>query len=424
MKRGDGGVSNMRFTDERLYVLGIGTGYMTDLKTGDFLYWSDKMQEANVSVSASDNELRAGLGNGPAIIVPTDPNITVTVTAAEYSEYVKAASVGASITPGAPVMTCQEVTAEGAVLSVDLSKWTPVRGLGMDKIICYVQEIGAESPVYSGGTAYELDAATGVVDGFIAESGKRYAVTCFVTQANATLTTVTSNIKGRVVRFVFSQPVYSGCDPAANSGDFWGWLHTVVPRLQLMPSGGGTDGSQTAFTVTGITGRAVAQDAVVITEECGDCGFTGLPMMYRILEPCGGAGSADGVMGVLGGAVLLNLGESAQLHPAVIINGNLVRSYPATAFTYESEDSSIATVDSQSGIVSGIGKGTTRIAIFYSEGEDTFTDIIGATVIAEGETRLSYTFNPNTGTLLFSEGESGSIRQYSFDNTSAVLTIN
>lgn len=414
----------MRFTDERLYVLGIGTGYMTDLKTGDFLYWSDKMQEANVSVSASDNELRAGLGNGPAIIVPTDPNITVTVTAAEYSEYVKAASVGAAITQGAPVMVCREVTAEGPNLAVDLSGGTPVRGIGMDKAVCYVQEVGEESRVYIGGTAYELDASTGAVEGFTAESGKQYAVSYFVLQANATLTTLTTNVKGRVVRFVFSQPVYTSYDAAANSGDFWGWLHTVVPRLQLMPSGGGTDGSQTAFTVTGITGRAVAQDAEVITEECGDCGFTGLPMMYRILEPCGGAGNADGVMGVLGGAVLLNLGESAQLHPAVIINGNLIRSYPATAFSYESENPSIASVGSQNGIVSGMGKGTTRIAIFYSEGEDTFTDIIGATVIAEGETRLSYTFNPNTGTLLFSEGESGSIGQYSFDNTSAVLTIN
>lgn len=403
----------MRFTDERLYVLGIGTGYMTDLKTGDFLYWSDKMQEANVSVSASDNELRAGLGNGPAIIVPTEPNITVTVTAAEYSEYVKAASVGAAIIQGAPVMVCREVTAEGTNLAVDLSGGTPVAGLGMDKAVCYVQEVGEESPVYSGGTAYELDASTGAVEGFTAESGKQYAVNYFVTQANATLTTVTSNIRGKVVRFVFSQPVYTGCDHAANSGDFWGWLHTVVPRLQLMPSGGGTDGSQTAFTVSGITGRAVAQDAVVITEECGDCGFTGLPLMYRILQPCDSRGGVDGIIGVIGANMELLVGESRQIEPAVIQNGILKRNLPPSAFQYSSSDTNVATVGYGTGIVTGEADGTAQIAVFYHDAKTdmVYTDVFDTEVVSEDTSTKAYlTLTSNlTQKLYFMQSEADGV---------------
>ena len=416
-------MKQLQFTDERLYVLGIGTGYMTDLKSGDFLYWSDKMQEANVSVSANDNELRAGLGNGPAIIVPTDPNITVTVTAAEYSEYVKAASVGAAIKQGAPVMVCHEVTAEGPNLAVDLSGGTPVRGIGMYKILCYVQEVGAPSLIYAGGTAYELDAATGTVDGFTAVSGTSYLVTYFVTQANATLTTVTSNIKGRVVRFVFSQPVYSNYDPAANSGDFWGWLHTVVPRLQLMPSGGGTNSSQTSFTETGFTGRAVAQDAAVITEECGECGFTGLPMMYRILQPCDTTKKIKGLIAVLGGIAVTSVGETSQLHPVVVVDDQLKRSIPPSDFSYISEDAAIASVGSQDGVIRGESEGKTRVAVFYQAYGKTFTDLINVTVLKATGAELNYNFNANTNSLLFSEEISGSILQYTFNAANETLTV-
>ena len=413
----------MRFTDERLYVLGAGQAYMVEPGTGNILYWTNRMLEANVIFSATDNVLSAGIGNGPAIIIPTDPNITVNVTAAEYSEYVKAASVGAAITQGAPVMVCREVTAEGPILAIGVSGETPVKGLGMDKILCYVQEVGAPSPVYSGGTAYELDASTGTVEGFTAETGKQYAVSYFVTQANATLTTVTSNIKGRVVRFVFSQPVYSSYDPAANSGDFWGWLHTVVPRLQLMPSGGGTDGSQTAFTVTGITGRAVAQDAAVITEECGECGFTGLPMMYRILQPCDTTKKIKGLIAVLGGIAVTSVGETAQLHPVVVVDDQLKRSIPPSDFSYISEDAAIASVGSQDGVIRGESEGKTRVAVFYQAYGKTFTDLISVTVLKATGAELNYNFNANTNSLLFSEEISGSILQYTFNAANETLTV-
>ena len=49
------------FTDPRKYVLGIGVGYATDTATGDFLFWSDKFQDGNITVSGSDQILSAGI---------------------------------------------------------------------------------------------------------------------------------------------------------------------------------------------------------------------------------------------------------------------------------------------------------------------------------------------------------------------------
>ena len=364
----------MIFSDPRLYVMGVGPGYMTDPATGDIVYWSDKMQEANLAVSASDNVLSAGIGNGPAIIIPTDPNVGVTVTAGDFSEYVKAASVGAGITPGAPVVTCQTVTASGTSISIDVSGGTPVAGPGMDSVVCYVQEVGAESPIATGGIAYALNPTSGAVTGFAATSGKQYLVTYHVAQANATLTTVTSNLKGKVVRFVFSQPVYTNFDPSINSGDLWGWVHTIIPRLQLMPDGGATTGSQSAYTTTGITGRAITYDQTVVTTGCDNCAIAGIPLMYRIVQPCNANSGIDGILAQMGGSVSVLEGGTVQLTPAVIVRNTLGYSVPPTDFAYESSATGVATVGAATGIVSGVATGSATISVTYTVGDETFTD--------------------------------------------------
>lgn len=383
----------MRFTDERLYVLGIGEAYMVEPGTGNILYWTNKMREADVSFSATDNVLSAGIGNGPAIIIPTDPNITVNVTAADYSEYVKAASVGGVIAPGAPVLTCQQVTAEGPTLTISTASGTPVAGAGMDKIVCYVQEVGAASPVSAGGIAYELDPQTGSVSGFTAVSERDYLVTYHVAKANATMTTVMGNLKGKIVHFVFSQPIYTNYDAGTMTGDFYGWLHTIIPRLQLLPGGGSSAGSQTDFTMTGITGRAITADPLVVTEDCGGCGYVGAPMAYRIVEPCEAVAAVEGIIGIVGGSVLLKVGESVQLRPALVQSNTLITGLPPSDFQYSSSNLEVAQVGYNSGALIGSGEGTAKVAVFYTVPKtgERLTDIFRAIVTKSGvinDTRL------------------------------------
>jgi len=368
------------FTDPRKYVLGIGVGYATDPATGDFLYWSDKFQEGNVTVSGSDQVLSAGIGNSPAIIIPTDANVSVNITAGDYGEYIKAASVGGKITYAAPAVTCQTIQASGTSLTINMTNGTPVAGPGMEDVVCYVQEVGAESPIASGGIAYALDASTGVVSGFTATSGHTYLVTYYVAQANASMTTITSNIKGKVVRFVVQRPIYVNVDQKANTGDLWGMLYEVIPRLQLMPDAAANNGSQTSYTTTGIVGRAIQFDAETISSGCDQCSLTGAPLMYRVIVPCDSTSGIDGILGILGGSASVAVDGTLQLNPAVIVNGKLSYSTPASDFSYSSSATGVATVGQTTGLVSGVSAGDAEITVTYTVGSTTYTDYINVTV--------------------------------------------
>lgn len=372
----------LTFTDPRLYVFGIGIGYMTALADGSVKFWSDKFQDGNLTVAGSDNVLNAGIGNAPAIIIPTDPNVQVQVTAGDYNEYAKAAAVGASISYGAPVMTCQTVTASGTSISIGTDAGTPVAGPGMEDAVCYVQEIGAASDVVLGGVAYPVDASTGAISGFVSESGKSYLVSYYVSQANASMTTITTDIKGEVVRFVLARPIYTNYNPNTNSGDLYGWLYEIVPRLQLTADGASNSGGQTAYTTTGITGRAIAYDAETISAGCDDCAFAGAPLMYRIIVPCDETSGVEGILGALGGEVTVASGSTVALDPAVIVNGKLSYSVPVSEFAFTSSATSVATVGEHTGVVTGASTGSADITVAYSVGSTTFTDHVAVEVTA------------------------------------------
>ena len=368
------------FTDPRLYVQGIGTAIMTDIANGDIKYFSDKFQDGNITASADDGIVNAGMGNGPVIMIPSNSNVQVAVTAADYNEYAKAAAVGATVIAGAPVMTCQTVTATGTSLTIDVSGGAPVKGAGDDGIYCYVQEIGAASPITTGGLAYALNATTGAITGFVATSGKSYQVSYYVSRANATMTTITTDMKGDVVRFVLQRPVYTNVGSAVNKGDLAGMLYEIIPRLQLMPDGASNNGNQTSPTTTGITGRAMTYDAETITAGCTECALNGAPLMYRIFVPCDATAGIDGILGALGGAVSVKTGESVQLTPAVIVGDKLAYSVPVSDFTFTSSATGTATVGEHTGVVVGVAAGSTEITVQYTVGDTTYTDYVNVEV--------------------------------------------
>ena len=368
------------FTDPRLYVQGVGTAIMTDPGSGDIVFFSDKFQDGNITVSADDGLVSAGIGNAPAIMIPTNPNVQVQVTAADYNEYAKAAAVGGTISAGAPVMTCQTVNATGTSISISVANGTPVKGPGMDEIVCYVQEVGAASPIATDGTAYALDASTGAITGFTATNGKQYLVTYYVSQANATMTTITTNVKGKVVTFTLQRPIYTNVDAKNNQGDLWGMLYEIVPRLQLMPDGAANSGNQNSPTTTAITGRGISFDAETISADCGGCALNGAPLMYRVIVPCDKNAGIDGILGALGGAVTLAVDSTLQLNPAIIVDGKLSYSVPASDFTYNSSATGVATVGQNTGLVSGVSAGSAEITVTYTVGSTTYTDYVNVEV--------------------------------------------
>lgn len=370
----------IKFTDEKLYLKGTAEAILLDKASGDIVYYSDKFQTANYQTSVTLGEIRAGLGNGIAAMLPSDAAVNVNFTAADFSLAAKSMQVGAARTFGAPVMVCQTVTATGASLTIDVTDGAPVAALGMSNVICWVQEVGAASPIATGGTAYALG-TDGAVSGFAATSGTTYKVTYFVTRANAEVATITTAMDPFVGYFMSSMAVYSNAGGSANEGTRKGTLYAIVPSLKL-GADGGVVGDQTTNDTTSLTGQALSYDEDTVSAACDDCAGGGNTLAYYVYVPCDTTSGIEGILGQLGGSVTVAAGDTVQLRPAVVVNGKLGYGVPASDFSYTSAATGTATVGASTGIVEGVAAGDTEVTVTYTVDSETYTDYVNVTVTA------------------------------------------
>jgi len=368
----------IRFTDKKLYLKGTSEAILIDKATGDIRYYSDKFQTANYQTSVTMGEIRAGLGNGIAAMLPSDAAVNVNFVAADFSLAAKAMQVGAARTFGAPVMTCQTVTATGTSLTVPVTGGAPVAALGMASPICWVQEVGAESPIGTDGAAYAISAA-GVISGFAATTGTQYKVTYFVTRANAEVATITTAMDPFVGYFMSAMAVYSNAGGAANEGTREGTLYAIIPSLKL-GADGGVVGDQTNNDTTSLTGQAIAYDAETISAGCDDCTGAGNTLAYYVYVPCDTTTGIEGIVAALGGVISVVTGASVQMQPAVVVNGRLARSVPASDFSYSSSATGTATVGANTGVLTGVAAGSTEVTVTYTVDGETFTDFVNVEV--------------------------------------------
>lgn len=358
------------FTDPRLYVKGTCAAMLTDKSTGDIKYWSDKFQTGNITTSLTEGEIRAGLGNGIAAIIPSDSDLQVEFTAADFSLWAKAAQVGGTLNYNAPAMTCQVIEATAASLTLDVSKGTPMAQLGFSQVVCYVQEVGKSAPVGVYGTAYPVDAATGAVKDFTATVGTKYKVWYCVNKATAQVATISSFFDPGVYHFTAALAVYANKTAGEkNSGTRVGWLYVIVPSLKL-GGNAGVVGDQTNNDTTSISGRAVISDADVVSDLCEGCNGGGNVYAYYVYVPDDGAEMIQG-LAVVGGSVDVAASETAQIPVRFVMqNGELV--IPASysdGFTYTATGAPEGTTVSASGLITaGAAAGDFDVAITYDNG--------------------------------------------------------
>lgn len=366
----------IRFTDSRLYAKGIGEAICTDKTTGQILYFSNKFQTGNVTPSVTIGEIRAGLGNAIATTLPSDASVNVEFTAADFNLWAKAAQMGAMLQHNAPVMVCQTITATTASLSIDLKEGTPVAQKGFSKIFCYVQEVGAASPVATGGVAYDINPADGAVSGFTATAGKTYKVFYFVNKATAQIATITTAMDPKVVHFIATVAVFStSAGSSQNEGTRVGTLYIIIPSLKFGANGGIT-GDQTNNDTTSLSGQAIAYDPDVITDGCDECTGAGSDLAYYIYQPCAsGEEEIEGVVANIGG-ISLKASTTYQMQPRIAMkNGELVKG-DANTFTYSATGAPEGTtVGANTGLITaGATAGDFTVEVSYTAGESTFKD--------------------------------------------------
>lgn len=371
----------LKFTDTRLYVKGVGEAYLRDPSTGDITYYSDKFSEGQITPSQDEGEIAAGLGNGLAAMIPTNSRVQVSFTAADFDLRAKSMSVGASLGYGAPVMVCQTVVASGASLAIDTANGTPVANVGMSKTICYVQEVGAASPVEHDGVAYEIDPTSGAVSDFSATAGKTYKVWYFVSRANAQMATLTSNMNGKVQHFTATFAIYSNVNTETRAGTRWGTLYVVVPSLKLTAAGSAIDGNQTSNTTTGIIGQALMYDEETVSANCDNCAEVAAPMAYYIVVPCDTQSGIEG-LALIGGIISVPQGGSVQPNFKLVVNGNNLVPVDQAFMSYEMTTAITGVSVSATGLVTAsdtaIGDG--ELTATYSNGGQTFSIPVNVTV--------------------------------------------
>lgn len=375
------------FTDPRLYVKGTCAAMLLDKSTGDVKYWSDKFQTGNITTSLTEGEIRAGLGNGIAAIIPSDSDLQVEFTAANFSLWAKMAQVGGTLNYNAPAMTCQVIEATAASLSLDVTQGAPIAPLGMSQAAVYVQEVGTTAPVGVYGKAYAVDPSTGVIADFTATVGKKYKVFYTKNFTTAQVGTISSFFDPGVYYFLAQMAVYANKTAGEkNSGTRVGWLYNIVPSLKL-GGNAGVVGDQTNNDTTSISGRAVISDEDVVSELCGTCNGGGNVYAYYVYVPDDGAEAISG-LAVVGGTVNVEVGKTAQIPVRfVMANGELV--IPASygdGFTYEATGAPEGTTVSNEGLITaGTTAGDFDVKIIYDNGGKDMEASVTASVVAAPE---------------------------------------
>ena len=372
------------FTDKRLYAKGICSAQLQDPATGEVLSQSDKFSTGNIQFSANTDPLRAGLGNGIATIIASDSDTQVNFTRADFDLMSKMMAVGGTVNYNAVSPVCQTVEATGTSLKADVSKLVPVAQYGYSSIFCYVQEVGAASSYSVGGVPYPIDPATGTITGFTAESGKNYKVWYFAKKPAAQVGIVNGAFNGRIVHFTAQIAVYQNVS-GKNKGTRWGWGYLIVPRLYLNPEGANTTGDQTNYDTTTITGRAINEDAEVVSAECDACGGMGT-VAYMVLVPDEESDEVAGIA-VIGGVVSVAASGTAQIPAKLLMkNGELVTPTPYSLCKYELAGAPAGTTVNQSGVITaGTAAGSDgKVTISYpAEGAAKFTTVAVLEVTAE-----------------------------------------
>lgn len=369
----------INFTDDRLYVKGTCNVICEDVRTGDVVYQSNKMSTGNITPSTSLNEIRAGLGNPIAAMIPSDSQLQVDFEAADFQMWAKAAQLGAAVTYSAPVPTCQTVKATGETLAINVTDGVPVAELGASQAHAYVQKVGSASLIANDGTAYPIS-ESGVISGFTAVADETYKVWYFIEKVTAKKAVISSFIDPKVVRFIAQIAVYSNRGgSAASQGTRVGWLYYTIPYLKMQGDATVT-GDQGNNDRTKISGQAIAYDEDVVSAGCTDCDSSDLG--YIVYTPDEDTEAIQG-LAVIGGVLTVAASETAQIPVRIVMaDGSLVTpSNYASGFTYSIASSAVASV-SDSGVVTGTAAGDTECTITYEAGSQSYSCVINVSVTA------------------------------------------
>lgn len=353
-----------------LYAKGTMDVKMFDPATNDLRYYTNKMSVSQLASTINLAPINASIGNPTLIQIPDTPNLTLNLTAADFSLEARALSVGGNVTYNGVVPVDEVVQADGTTLTV---AQTPVYPLGGCDIVGYIN---------NSGTSYLIDPSTREIQGFTATAGQTYCVHYYTNNASAKQFGVDTLMNPAVVRCFITIPVYSteGNAANANTGSRVGSLYITIPRGQL--SGDvSTEGSQTTAATTIMNLTALSYDEAC---EAGiQCGTSASPKLaYMVLELYGNPDQNVEELAIVGGNdITVTAGTPYTIPVKYMMDNGEIVTPNMTDLTYTPEEGEAFFTVSPAGVISGTSDGTATLTIASKYNTDLTTT---ANVTVEG----------------------------------------
>ena len=336
------------------YLKGMIEAQFFDTANGNLRYYTNKLQDTNVTSSVNMGEITAGIGNGVVITIPDSATLSVDLTEAAFSLVGRGLQAGQPVTYNGIHEITEVVVASSSTITLPS---TAVRGLGDAAIYAYV---GTD------GTAYTV---TGnAIDGFTATPGDSYCVRYNIMNPSATQLDIKSVMTPDIVRAVLKYPAYSTSNADALTGSLSAYYYVIIPRMQF---GGnvGIEGNQTTPSTTSLAGTALTYDDAA---DAGVCVSASMPhLAYIVRVPVGDTTQSIMGLAIVGGEVNMTAGDT-MLAPVkfVMPDGSLIQpDYSLLSFEIPAGDSGIATVAAD-GTITAVGAGSTEITIKLTADED------------------------------------------------------
>lgn len=372
-----------RFTDEYKISKFAESVTVSRPGTGEVLYYSNKLTEANGSTSVSMGEIRAGVGNPIVAVIPSDTNASVEITDINLSLAMRAYQTGGLHGYSAPTLVCADIVASGTSISIDATaNGTPVAGQGFDAPFAYVQTVGEGATVSGTGTPYAIDAANGyAITGFTAASGKTYKVWYWVNKATTEYTTLLANFDPAVVNLRLVYPVYSNVK-ADGTGTRIGSLVVVYPLLKFSGNAG-INGNNSSNATTSISGTAISYEEATIGSGCGACTDSAAQLVHYLYVPCDDGNDLIEGLFILNGGDVIGPNTTYKPNFMLMVNGNPVVPDPALMSYAATNTPSGTSVNTTTGVITtgSTAGGFTVTATYNASGDVSYTCPAAFTVV-------------------------------------------
>lgn len=341
-----------RLDNPSLYVKGTADIWVYDIKTGDVVGYSNKLDTSNITSSVNNGEIRAGLGAPVVVNLPDSATFTGEVTAQDFSLQARQLQTGGTLSYNGTIPFRETITAQGTTLTVTN---TPVAAYGEP----------SSNPTYTclvgnDGKNYQVDPTTKQIVNFTATSGQSYCVRYYIEAASAQELVIPTVFAPSINRVEIRMAAYTAQGANGMNSSFAGYVYIILPRAQFIGGDAGINGSQTENATTSWTFSALAYDEADVT--CAECAQDNSVLGYMVYAPCGDVAQAVKALVVIGGGVTVAESGEAQIPVRYVMDDDSLVQPTYTDLTYQSQAQGTATV-STSGVVEGVAAGSTTVTI-------------------------------------------------------------